>query len=418
MTRIEDTRPLPGRVGPAHHTETTRDPVAGFHTPLRQAADTDRRRCAVGGVRRGASGRACDAKLGVQHGLLIASAVAEIGDAIAAQGRAVGPGGISTDRPGRARRLVAARRRAPEAPDGLHAVVPDRTRWNAIHAAIDDPVAVVVLAVANLVDGPLLADTQERTVATRVGPLQALARRHTARIADLRPRRRLRADRAVDAIGRRPRLVDQPVAVVVHPVADLGRGSHSPLARDVAVGPAQQGARRTRPLRTIAREGNGVVGDGAGALYRDIVIGRSIAVVVEPVAHLGRGHHGPCAVDDPARADQHPWFALAHRGPARGADEGHGPIVDQVIAIVVDAIANLLGGVARARRGRHEGGPQQQQGGQDRGEKKSAHDEDGTAIRAHLDHRVHARSEACYPLPLLARRSSESPERPLLVSCS
>src|SRR5262249_1790325 len=135
---------------------------------------------------------------------------------------------------------------------------------------------------------------------------------------------------AVAGLADREALVDHAVAVVVHAVADLGRG-HTGRVADPARGAGAV------PLARPAEAGpSGVAGR---ALLGRAVVGRAVAVVVEDVAHLDVGlarhrradHRQPVVRADVDRVR----LALAD-ADAAGEAEHREALVDLAVAVVVD----------------------------------------------------------------------------------
>ena len=126
-----------------------------------------------------------------------------------------------------------------------------------------------------------------------------------------------------------------PIAVVVDPVADLARGS------DVATAGAP-GAEQAELLALFADTLRVAAGPG------DPVVHRSVAVVVDPVADLGRGPDGALAVT--------PGTGRAGLG-AGGAGAGVRPaglsdvLVHCPVAVIVDPVADLCLGVGGSAAG-------------------------------------------------------------------
>ncbi len=152
-------------------------------------------------------------------------------------------------------------------------------------------------------------------------------------------------------------LVDEAVAVVVLPVAELGPGLAAVLhgAALRGIGPvADQGAEGAADA--VARRGLAQVARAGIAEVEDVLVGGAVAVVVERVADLGRGGAGGVADGGVVEAalpqaglagDLHaPRGALARRrAGADAADLGRRgrehALVDLAVAVVVDAVARL-----------------------------------------------------------------------------
>src|SRR5262249_2586227 len=129
--------------------------------------------------------------------------------------------------------------------------------------------------------------------------------------------------------------VDEAVAVVVLAVADLRLG---PIVRAARIGRA---ARRRRPgalddAWTALADPDARLADG------EILVDHAVAIVVDAVAQLGLGvARYRAALADAVVAHEHSRAlarADAHR--ARLADVG-GVVVDEAVAVVVDAVAHL-----------------------------------------------------------------------------
>jgi hypothetical protein len=179
---------------------------------------------------------------------------------------------------------------------------------------VDDPVAVVVLEVAQFV-GRLLVRCADLHAAL-AGRNAACAVTHPPGAADL-----ANPDHAI---------VDERVAVVVEAVADLGARRRQGNADDrPALARALTGAADARQVGL------------AGLADAEALVRRAVTVVVEAVADLVARHSDGVALDG----------AVATHGPAVGADAasaGVAPLialgvalVDLIVTVVVEAIAEL-----------------------------------------------------------------------------
>ena len=160
-----------------------------------------------------------------------------------------------------------------------------------------------------------------------------------------------------DTIGRGDSVVDHAVAIVVEPIAELGRrravglsgrcGANAvPLVgATISPGPADAGAQAVAPHRNAVRE--------------EALVHLTIAVVVQQVATL-RDRGGLAAIRV-HRTDREPVETLDDAGPARPFARARGaecdPIPDEAIvggaiAVFVDPIAGLSHGEGECRAGR------------------------------------------------------------------
>jgi hypothetical protein len=206
---------------------------------------------------------------------------------------------------------------------------------SAIGAIVDLTVTIVVFAIADLRGRPNPSNTDPAGHALTL---------KMPRLAFALYGRSRRQARRIAATGRRHHaIVDDSVAVVILPVAHFGRGPHV-IAHDVS---AHARADALLTLADIAAAGHANPGH---ILVR--VVNNPIAIVVNAVTDLGRGadrtdrtlHVCPLGV-----ADVLPR-ALARRLVARLAQGGK-IFVDETVAVVVLAVAQLLRRHHRAHAG-------------------------------------------------------------------
>ena len=223
-------------------------------------------------------------------------------------------------------------------------------------------VAVVVEPVADVLGGVGQGGAGERRVVRGALHLAVGALADTARVEERQARAAVRvgvADRAARLVV----LVGGAIAVVVEAVTDvLVRHGQGGAGQRRLVRAAEHDAVDALTDAAGLVEGQPLdaaqigVGDGAAGLV--VLVGGAVAVVVEPVADvLGRGEEGGAcqrrlvgmthdlatvALPDATRVAE----AEARRAPGIGvADRAAGleVLVDQTVAVVVDAVADLSG---------------------------------------------------------------------------
>src|SRR5262249_18043356 len=141
------------------------------------------------------------------------------------------------------------------------------------------------------------------------------------------------------------RVVRDAVAVVVEAVAHFRGGQHLAHAR---TGERPAGARAHAALarpepRGAARPAVAHLGPRAGA---GGLVDGAVAVVVHPIAQLGRRADAAHALDLPLHAHRRAEDAARRRSvhrpaAARHAHAGEHAVVDLAVAVVVDAVAHL-----------------------------------------------------------------------------
>jgi hypothetical protein len=159
----------------------------------------------------------------------------------------------------------------------------------------------------------------------------------------------VQADRGRATIGV---VVNFAVTVVVPAVADLRSWPHAAHA-----GPAVRALALKVPRLAFALQGStrGQTGGIAGAGRRGhAIVDASVAVVILSVAHLGRGTN-IVAHDVPAHARADPLLTFADGAAAGHANPGHAIVrlINQPVAIIVNAVADLGRGNERADRTLH-----------------------------------------------------------------
>src|SRR5690606_37452744 len=196
---------------------------------------------------------------------------------------------------------------------------------------VDRPVAIVVEVVADLRRGARRDRVHARDRAVDAGRLAGRADPGRARSAR-------------DAAARIA-LVDRAVAIVVDAVADLGPGEHLTEARAELTAGAGLHAGRARPSSDGA--GWAVVARSSEREPRLVLVDADVAVVVDAVAALRL--HGP------GRATHHrAVLARRHAARARAGHPGRAhearsriALVDHAVAVVVDAVADLVRALVR-----------------------------------------------------------------------
>ena len=200
-------------------------------------------------------------------------------------------------------------------------------------AVVHDPIAVVVVAVAELRRGGAVGLPGGRR-ALAVGLVHADV---TTGAADAR-RRAGRADLSV--VGKEP-FVDLAVAVVVEQVAELVRAAEgAAIGVDGAHGEAVETLDDPRP--TGAETGTGL--SERELVPGEALVGRAVAVVVEAIADLVDRVAERVAGRHTAQTADHRARAARRRAQARSADRQSVPeesVVDDPIAVVVEAITAL-----------------------------------------------------------------------------
>ena len=194
---------------------------------------------------------------------------------------------------------------------------------------VDLAVAVVVHAVAELVGRPLSALAMGLPVHAGQQTGRARAQVVAAGLAD-----------PVHA------LVGLAVAVVVHAVADLGRGPDRALAGPPEAAHAGLDAGLTGALRQATGPRRVRLTELAGA----VLVGLAVAVVVLPVAHLHGRADAASALDRAVHAGQGALGA----GPgvlSAGHEHAREALVDLAVAVVVQAVAQLGGRPHEAHAG-------------------------------------------------------------------
>src|SRR5262249_28787406 len=275
------------------------------------------------------AGRAAKLALGARRGALPVDAQAAAADVGALVDLAVAVVVDAVAHLGRGRAAAHALQAAVHAEDLALLAVADVRAARLAHAGdvvVDDAVAVVVEAVAHLGRPARAAGADEAELAhARQRPRRAHARAHVARRA-----------------GAGHVVVDLPVAVVVEPVADLGgrvdlaAALRRPLdAHDLAL-LALAGADRPARRAHVDR----------------IVVDEPVAVVVEPVALLVGGRRAAPAHEHAVDARLGARTALAHVRAARLAHADR-HVVDHPVAVVVEPVAHLGAGVDGAHAHRH-----------------------------------------------------------------
>jgi hypothetical protein len=147
-------------------------------------------------------------------------------------------------------------------------------------------------------------------------------------------------------------IVDLAVAVVVLAIADLSGRPHAPGAH-----PAVRTVAGKVPRAAFAL--NGGAGRKTGRIAfsgrrDDAIVDNSIAVVVFPVAHLGRGPD-IVAHDLPVHTGALALSAFTHRTATSDANPGHVRVrvVNNTVAVIVNAVADLGRGAERVDRTHH-----------------------------------------------------------------
>ena len=175
------------------------------------------------------------------------------------------------------------------------------------HVFVNAPIAVIVLVVANLIEGPDRADA--RTPVAVVADFDALF-----------------ATTLVLTATTRQRLVDLTVAVLVSPVAaGFGLG----LATAAALTPLTVAALLLAPT---------AFADIAAARSDEIFIDFAVAIIVDVVADLIVRADAILA-STPSAIDTR--LAALHASAARISARSHEILVDLTVAIVVDAVADI-----------------------------------------------------------------------------
>ena len=220
----------------------------------------------------------------------------------------------------------------------------DRVGVRAARALNDIDDVVVDLAVAVVVHGVarlrLRIDRERADRGAARADRRALAARGARRDAGRQVRDRARfTDVRVDEV-----VVDRPVAVVVRAVAELGLGDDGLVAGDGPVGTAGGRAGEARAaLDARGRVGDGAGLTEAGV--DEVVVDESAAVVVDAVTRLGSLDEGQRADLRAILAHVCAELAgplLTAGDDAGGSELGVGDvIVDDIVAVVVDTVARL-----------------------------------------------------------------------------
>jgi hypothetical protein len=147
-------------------------------------------------------------------------------------------------------------------------------------------------------------------------------------------------------------VVDLAVTVVILAVADLNRWPHA-----AGADPAGRASAGKVPRPAFAL--NGGAGRKTGRIAflgrrDDAIVDNSIAIVVLPVAHFGRGPQ-IVAHDLPVHAGALALSAFTHRTATSDANPGHVRVrvVNNTVAVIVNAVADLGRGAERVDRTHH-----------------------------------------------------------------